>query len=190
MARALAALLISTLLALGIPIAHAGPGGSVPGPGLCDYPGIGRSINVAVIFSGESYYCVFPTEENGSQWVCYNLAGGLMGGEFQSGGNGLGGINIGGDTGGCDYRCPVKELPIDNRDPIQTIGRLLQWPLAAFPNPPSAWKNALTPKPCEPLDQQPVSAPAPVPQPPDQFPTGAPTNPDTPNPDATQNPKD
>jgi len=33
-------------LCLSVPVTHADIGGNIPGPGLCDYPGVGSSGNV------------------------------------------------------------------------------------------------------------------------------------------------
>ena len=54
-------------LCLSVPVTHADIGGNIPGPGLCDYPGVGSSGNVMGV---NWYYCDFPIEINGSHWHC------------------------------------------------------------------------------------------------------------------------
>jgi hypothetical protein len=75
---------------------------------------------------------------------------------------------LGALEGSCSFRCPDGSL-------------------SAAPNPPGAWKNALTSKKCLPLEVAPISEPD----------TGLPpsaglfpgvTNPATPNPVTTENP--
>lgn len=92
---------------------------------------------------------------------------------------GVGGINIfmfnasvitplGAVDGSCSFRCPDGSL-------------------SAAPNPPGAWKNALTPKKCVPLEVAPTSEPnTGLPPWPGQLP--AVTNPGTPNPVTTETP--
>lgn len=146
------------------PVAHADVGGAINGiPGLCDYPGVGGSgaIGPAVF-----YWCDFPTEENGSHWHC-ELNGALLQGGFTLSFLMFGGTitgNVGAVLGSCTFRCPDMAL-------------------SATPNPPGAWKNTLTPKRC-------VSLGNPIPAGQTLFDPSllAPvTNPDAPNPDATQN---
>lgn len=166
-------------------MAHAGPGGNINGPGLCDYPGVGGSARVNVIGYGEGYYCDFPREENGSVWRCIAGYGGLSGGwGFQINGNGAVGGGIDGGGGACNFVCPDSPMP----------------GLVSYqPNPPGAWKARLTPSKCVPLDPpRTLLEPQPVPGlDPAETPVGSPTpppllapvtNPDTPNPDATENP--
>lgn len=158
--------------------AHAGPGGSIAMPGPCDYPGVSRSHYGAGVFV---WYCDFPVEENCSHWHGegrgFNAGGPTGSGEYGFDFAGFG-INIpGGILGGGDgftgYLYP------DNTS-------------APWPNPPGAWKSHLVPR-CPPEHNHP---PAPVIPPPDLAPasdpapppfTGAVTNPDNPNPDATEN---
>jgi hypothetical protein len=117
------------------------------------------------------FWCDFPVEENGSHWHC-EYGGGAV--------QGIGGINImmfnasviaplGVLEGSCSFRCPDGSL-------------------SAPPNPPGAWKDAITPKKCFPLETKPVSEPN-TGLPP--FPGLGPavTNPATPNPETTENPR-
>ncbi|WP_156686855.1 hypothetical protein [Mycobacterium sp. Marseille-P9652] len=154
-------------LGLSVPAAQADIGGNVPGPGLCDYPGVGGS---GMEMGAYHYWCDFPTEENGSRWHC-EYGGGAV--------QGVGGVNIllfsasvitplGVLEGTCSFRCPDGSL-------------------SAPPNPPGAWKNALTPKKCVPVEVAPASEPNhELPPWPGQLP-GV-TNPATPNPVTTENP--
>lgn len=49
-------------------VARADPGGSVPAPGVCDYPAIGSSgLDGPGVFH---YVCDYPTEVNGSHHHC------------------------------------------------------------------------------------------------------------------------
>jgi hypothetical protein len=157
--------------------AHAGPGGSIAMPGPCDYPGVGHQTYAA---GAGWWYCDFPVEENGSHWhvegKVFNAGGPTGSGEYGFDFAGFG-INVpGGVLGGGDgwqgYLWP------DNMP-------------APWPNPPGAWKNRFTPK-LPPPEHRGPPAPSPDPNPvgdpnPPPF-TGAVTNPDNPNPDATQNP--
>lgn len=186
------ALAVVVALLLGCPaIACADPGGTLIGPGPCDYPGVGGFAQVQVIGGGQGWGCDFPVEENGSVWRCALGYGGLgfSGGGFVGGAIGLPAPLINGGGGACNYVCP--DTP---------------WPgyVTYQPNPPGLWKSHLIPHRCAPV--QPVrilfepkappllspddgGQPAPVappPSPPDQL--GPVTNPDNPNPDATQNP--
>ena len=171
---------------LGSPVAWAGPGGNIPGPGVCDYPGVGGSNFEA---GATSYYCDFPVEENSTHWHCeyggWNMGGpggnAPIGGTFMGFGLTVPAGDFGGATGGCSWRWP------DN-----TIG--------PAPNPPGAWKNYLVPKPPPPEHRAPPVPPAPPAEPesgppPVVNPSGgdepqspAYTNPAFPNPGRTQNP--
>jgi len=154
-------------LVLGVPAAQADIGGNVPGPGVCDYPGMGGSGMEMGVYH---YWCDFPIEENGSRWHCEYGGGAVQGAE---------GLNlmmfapsilapVGVLASSCSFRCPDGSL-------------------SAAPNPPGAWKNALTPKQCVPVSVSPVSEPnTSLPPWPGQLP-GV-TNPATPNPVTTQNP--
>ena len=179
--RFLLAFLLAVIMS---PVAYAGPGGNLIGPGLCDYPGVGGSAQVQVLGYGQGYYCDFPKEENGSVWRCIAGYGGI-GGSFQINGYGLGGLGLGGGGGACNFVCPDSPMP-----------GLITWQ----PNPPGLWKQFLKPTKCVPLDPphfliEPVPVPGPDPNdvhpqaqtpPPTLLP--AVTNPGTPNPDATENP--
>lgn len=179
-----------------VPVCHADVGGSVPGPGLCEYPGVGGS---GQIMDGYYYTCDFPTEENGSHWHCewgggVLTANGSVGATVgvNAGVNVMmfnGGINggllgtaglqgyVGGVVGSCSWRCPDLTL-------------------AAQPNPPGAWKDRLTPAKCKSVGPAPAAAAPPAPPalpfapppPPESGATPAVTNPQPGNPEATENP--
>lgn len=168
---------------LNAPSAWGGPGGNIPGPGVCDYPGVGGSSFEA---GATTYYCDFPIEENSTHWHCeyggWNMGGpggnSIIGGAFMGFGLTIPAGDFGGAAGGCSWRWP------DN-----TIG--------PAPNPPGAWRNYLVPKPPPPEHRaqptppaEPESGPAPVESPNvGQEPeTPAYTNPAFPNPGRTQNP--
>ncbi len=182
---------IRLLVALGVtlwgllnsPVAWAGPGGNIPGPGVCDYPGVGTSDFEA---GATMYYCDFPIEENSTHWHCeyggWNLGGpggnAPLGGTFMGFGLTIPAGDFGGAAGGCSWRWP------DN-----TIG--------PAPNPPGAWKNYLVPTPPPPEHRapstplaKPESGPPPVISPDlgDEPQTPAYTNPAFPNPGRTENP--
>jgi hypothetical protein len=138
---------------LTIPVAQADIGGNVPGPGVCDYPGMGGS---GMDMGAYHYWCDFPTEENGSHWHC------------EYGGGAGRQTPLGVLEGSCSFRCPDGSL-------------------SAAPNPPGAWKNAITPNECVPLGGAPASEPnTGLPPSPGQLP-GV-TNPATANPVTTENP--
>lgn len=179
----LGALAITPWLVFSCPVARAGPGGNVPGPGVCDYPGVGSSTFEA---GAATYYCDFPLEENSTHWHCeyggWNLAGptgnGTIGGAFMGFGLTLPAGDVGGASGSCSWRWP------DN-----TIG--------PAPNPPGAWKNYMVPTPPPPEHRAPPPAPEPEPGPPpvpnpgpgEEPQTPAYTNPLFPNPGRTENPR-
>lgn len=139
----------------------------MPGPDVCDYPGVGESgLDGVGVYH---YWCDFPTEENGSHWHCVDGGAASVGSVgvsffmFQAGLQ----TELGVIHGSCHWVCPD--------------GRLSATP----PNPPGAWKNYLVARPC-----------VPVPEPPPEQ-QGTPggeggqlapvTNPVNPNPEATQN---
>jgi hypothetical protein len=161
-------------LLLSCPSAKADIGGQVPGPGLCEYPGVGGS---GMIMSSYYYYCDFPTELNGSHWHCQY-------GGFAMQGVGSVGINImmfsasagvignvGGLNGTCSWRCPDMTM-------------------AEAPNPPGGWKEGIRPTNCKPIgpnpDAQPAEVPLPAP-PPEPLIGPTVTDPVFPNPAATTN---
>jgi hypothetical protein len=140
-------------LGITVPVAQADIGGNVPGPGVCDYPGMGGA---GMDMGAYHYWCDFPTEENGSHWHC------------EYGGGAARQTTLGVLEGSCSFRCPDGSL-------------------SAAPNPPGAWKNAITPNECVPLGAAPASEPnTGLPPWPGQLP-GV-TNPATPNPVTTENP--
>lgn len=168
--------------------ARADVGGSVPGPGLCEYPGVGMSFQ---IMNGYGYYCDFPTEINGAHWHC-EWGGGVITANGSVGVNimmfsaslGLQGY-VGGVVGTCTWRCPDLTM-------------------AEQPNPPGGWQNHINPTKCKTVGVKPPvpwqDAPPPpelpfAPPPPANPPnldsqgiTPAVTNPIQGNPDATENP--
>lgn len=177
----LAALGATSWAILSPPVAGAAPGGNVPGPGLCDYPGVGGSTFEA---GAATYYCDFPIEENSTHWHCeyggWNVAGpsgsGSVGGAVLGFGLTVPVGDLGGASGSCSWRWP------DN-----TVG--------PAPNPPGAWKNYLVPTPPPPEHRAPAAEPEPEPPPvKNPAPGGEPqtpayTNPAVPNPAETENPQ-
>jgi hypothetical protein len=171
------------LVALGVPVAwlllscpsaKADIGGQVPGPGLCEYPGVGSS---GMIMSSYHYYCDFPTELNGSHWHCeyggFAMSGvGTVGVNIMMFSASAGVIgNVGGLNGSCSWRCPDMTM-------------------AEAPNPPGAWKERIRPANCKPIgpnpDAQPAEEPALAP-PPEPLIGPTVTDPVFPNPGATAN---
>lgn len=128
--------IILTLLAaliLSAPLARADIGGEVPGPGGCEYPGVGRSGQAANVYW---YYCDFPTEINGAHWHVEMWGVDIQGAvnanlnfPIVSFGGQLSG-QIGGIFTLFDWRCPNNTLA----DP---------------PNPPGAWKNYMPHHDCK-----------------------------------------
>jgi hypothetical protein len=177
-------LALAVMACLCAPEAHAGPDGTIPAPGLCDYPGIGGSGQIMNVYN---YWCDFPTEINGSHWHCelggadlqaavtaglsisfFNLSGTLSG-------------QVGAIVGSCSWRCPDSSI-------------------SGAPNPPGAWKNYIEPAKCKPIGAPPPRPGEDLPLPPGgpvqaasdllaPPPAPAVTNPDNPNPDATVNPR-
>lgn len=137
-------------------------------PGPCDYPFVGHQTYAA---GGAAWYCNGPVEENCSHWHVegkdFNAGGptgsGDYGFDFMGFGINIPGGIIGGGDGWQGYLYP------DNTE-------------APWPNPPGAWKQHLVPRCPHEHDHPPLPPPAP------DY-TGAVTNPDTPNPEATQNPQ-
>lgn len=156
--------------------ASANVDGATPGPGLCDYPGIGSS---GAAFGEYDYACAFPTEINGSHWQA--LYGGGM---WEA-------------TGGVS----ILFINASVTTPVGVLRGVTYWAcpdlsVAAPPNPPGAWKDAIRPSKCVTVAPRPQLQrdDAPPPAPPFGLPPPPPpllppvTNPDNPNPDATQNP--
>ena len=129
------------------PAAAAGPAGYTPGPGLCDYPGVGSA---GQILGAYFYSCDFPTEINSSHWHCEYGGFSLAGGGLATSGQAFAAPNILGAIGGdCSWRWP------DNTPAIA-------------PNPAGAWKVYMVATPAPPEHQGP-------PQPYDQtLPPGTP----------------
>lgn len=108
-------------------VAHAEIGGSVIGPGGCDYPAVGY-FGTAV--NAVWYICATPVEENGTHWATLYGGWGTQGqGSATAGGMGIGlSINLGGQGG----------------------SSLFLWPDGTpgpMPNPPGTWKSRLVPSP-------------------------------------------
>lgn len=166
-----------------VPTTHADVGGEVPSPGLCDYPFIGHSemIGAGPAANVYLYVCDGPTEINGSHWHA-ELSGESVQAAVTAGvslmfinANVAATGNLGALGGSTSWRCPDNSLS------------------ATAPNPPSAWKNAIQPKACEPAGP-PLPAPGQVLSDSGDVHdldtlTPAVTNPDNPNPDATVNPR-
>jgi hypothetical protein len=167
---------LAVLIVLAAP-AHAGPGGSIAMPGPCDYPFVGHQGYAA---GAGLWYCNGPVEENCSHWHAEGKV-----------------FNAGGPTGSGDYGFSFAGFGISIPGGILGGGDGWQGYLypdntvAPWPNPPGGWKQHLVPR-C-PAGHNHPPAPASVSPPDDRGPpppdyTGAVTNPDNPNPDATQNP--
>lgn len=154
--RALAALLAALWLLTAAP-AHANVDGSVPGPGLCDYP---ATCTSGAAFGEYDYASAFPTEINGSHHQC------LYGGAMYSGNVGVSIMFVNASIttpmgvlrGACWWACP---------DPLLS--------LSAPPNPPGAWKNYMEPVKCKPIGPAPI--PITPPPPPDAPPPATPDAP-------------
>jgi hypothetical protein len=144
-------LLLLLLCPLGVLVWLAAPArsdvdGSVPGPGLCSYPGTCTS---GAAFGEYDYASAFPTEINGSHWQC------LYGGAMYSGNAGVSIMFINASItsplgvlrGACWWACPDAMLS-----------------LAEQPRPPGAWKNYMVPSKCKPIGVAPL--PIKVPEPP------------------------
>lgn len=118
--------------------AHGDVDGSVPGPGLCSYPGTCTS---GAAFGEYDYASAFPTEINGAHWQC------LYGGAMYSGNAGVSIMFVNASItsplgvlrGACWWACPDAVLS-----------------LAQAPNPPGAWKNYLKPEKCKPIGPAPL----------------------------------
>jgi hypothetical protein len=161
----------------------------VPGPGTCPYPGVSDQGMVGTLVATWWWSCDFPVEENGSILHSYYY-GAATQGNAQVGFSMMFSVSagvagpVGAMKGGTHYVCPDGP----------NKGKRTAWP-----NPPGAWKYALTPRVCVPLKDQPIADDpwpnVPPPTPPDAMPvpppetlTPAVTNPDNPNPGATVNP--
>jgi hypothetical protein len=175
-ATKLIALLTITAFLFAPVSAKADVDGAVPGPGLCQYPGIGGS---GAAFGEFDYSCAFPTEVNGSHWQC--LYGGAM--SFGTVGVGILMFNasittpVGVLRGACWWACPSLEQ-------------------AEAPNPPGGWKYHIEPPACKPTGPNPLlppEKPSPEVVTPDQGNssglTPAVTDPAQGNPGATTNPQ-
>ncbi len=140
------------LVALGAPIAlmfsplaHAEPGNAGPGPspGLCDYPAVcGSGVDGAMI-AAYYYWEDMPVELNGSHRHC-EWGGGQTSGNLGFSMMWSVGISgpVGGINGSCFYVCPDMQL-------------------AAMPNPPGGWRDAIRPTKCQPIGRNPFLPPPP-----------------------------
>lgn len=154
-------------------IARADLGGSVPGPGGCDYPMTGVS---GAAFGEYDYACSGPTEINGSHWL--SLYGGGM---WQA--------NAG---------ISIMFINASITTPVGVLRGITYWAcpdlsMAEPPNPPGAWKSYIAPTKCKTIAPKPELLPDGPPQPPPGAPPGyvPPANnlnPVLPNPDGTDNP--
>jgi hypothetical protein len=130
-------------------LGNAGPG---PSPGLCQYPSVCDSGVIGVGAGAVYWYWEdFPIELNGSHRHCQ------WGGASTEANASVGismviqaqvGVTapLGALVGGCRYVCPSMEL-------------------AAFPNPPGGWKDAIRPTKCQPIAPCPIEwCPPPPPQ--------------------------
>jgi hypothetical protein len=179
------------MLSCGVAQADVGNMGPGPAPGLCPYPATCDAGEAGGMVAVYWYREEWPVELNGSHRHCYYYGAATQGSfgfsmMLQVGITGP----VGGLAGGCHYVCPDGEL-------------------AAMPNPPGGWKDAIIPTRCKPVGPNPdmpvdVSPPIaeqgavpaqpfqlPVPPPPPGEPSPATelpsvTNPACPNPEATQ----
>lgn len=164
--------------------AAADVGGTIDGPGLCDYPAVGVTVAVNPgVGQVVAFFCRWPMEANRSYYVqgyALYTTSGVAGG-------GMLGVNlsVGGGGGLTGFFC------------LDDPNHPTQFMRAADPLPIGAWKAVFTPTAaqCAPIESAPTPLPgaapppAPTPEPPpaDQFATGAPSNPGGGNPDQTQN---
>jgi hypothetical protein len=146
------------LLLLAAPVLLAAParadiGGSVPGPGGCDYPMIGAS---GAAFGEYDYFCAGPTEINGSHWQT------LYGG-------GMWFANVG---------VSILMFNASITTPVGVLRGITYWAcpdlsMSDPPNPPGAWKSYIVPAKCKSVAPKPQLLPEGQPPPP-----GAPPPPD------------
>jgi hypothetical protein len=137
-------------------VAHAdlgnpGVGGSTA-PGLCEYPAVCGSGVDGAIGAGFYYWEDFPTESNGAHRHC-QWGGGAFEGNVNVGFSMMFTASAGAEgpvgalNGACYYVCPDMQK-------------------AAMPNPPGAWRDAIIPTKCQPIDRNPFLPPdAPLPAP-------------------------
>jgi hypothetical protein len=147
MTRWLAAVLwpLAVLVILAAP-AKADLGGSVPGPGGCDYPMIGGS---GASFGEYDYACAGPTEINGSHWE--SLYGGGM---WQA--------NAG---------VSILFINASVTTPVGVLRGITYWAcpdlsMSDPPNPPGAWKSYIVPAKCKTVGAKPELLPDGQPAPP------------------------
>ena len=124
-ALAVTAVWIFAVVTFALGAARADSAGNIPGPGTCDYPGIGHWGMIGEGLMAEYYWwCDEPTEVNGSHRHCEyegaaaQFQGGLTAFIFQLGLQ----APVGGVFGGCTYRCPNNAQAKEE-----------------MPNPPSLW---------------------------------------------------
>jgi hypothetical protein len=145
--------------------AQASIDGSVPSPGGCDYPAVGT---FGAAFGEYDYACQFPVEENGSRHTTL-FGGGMWTVSVQAG-----------------IAFMIFNASVTATSPVGVLRGITYWAcpdlsMAAAPNPPGAWKAALTPKTCKPLAPRPellrdgmppppLGAPQPPPLPPEIAP--------------------
>lgn len=120
--------------------AHANVDGSIPGPGLCDYPGIGASgLDGPGVYH---YVCDMPLEINGSHHHCqYGGAATLLNAGvnlliFQASVTTQTGVL----EGACWWACPDLSI-------------------SAPPNPVGAWGNYVKPVACKTVAPNPLAPP-------------------------------
>jgi hypothetical protein len=121
-------LILAALALVNAPVAQAEVGGSVVGPGACDFPAVGY---FGTALNGVWYICSLPVEENGTHYATLYGGWSSQGQGSMTGGSGFGiglSINLGGQGGQAFFLWPDG-----------TIGPM--------PNPPGAWKQHLVPKP-------------------------------------------
>jgi hypothetical protein len=154
-------------------VARADVGGSVPGPGNCDYPAVGTE---GAAFGEYDSGCAMPTEINGAHWQ--SLYGGGM---WQV----SGGLNAG---------IGIISINFQVQSPAGVLRGIQYWAcpdltVSEQPNPVGAWNKFITPSKCKTTAPRPVllhdppepppGAPEPPPLPPTLLPPGPPPAPQT-----------
>jgi hypothetical protein len=137
------ALMVIVVICAGVTRADVGNAGPGPSPGLCEYPAVCGSGVDGFLIAGYYYWEDFPVELNGSHRHC-EWGGGQTSGTLgfsmmvTVGATGP----VGGLNGACYYVCPDMQM-------------------AAMPNPPGGWKDAIRPTKCQPIGLNPFAPPPP-----------------------------
>jgi hypothetical protein len=145
--------------------ARADVDGSVPSPGSCAYPAVGT---FGAAFGEYDFACQFPVEENGSRHTTL-FGGGMWSVSMQAG-----------------VSFMFVNASVTATSPVGVLRGITYWAcpdlsMAGPPNPPGAWKSALSPRVCKSIAPRPEllrdgmpppppGAPAPPPLPSDIAP--------------------